>query len=210
MTGRPIFWQRDKRRLVAELLLTLDLDDRHRASSGTRPIAAELAFGFSGSAIGTVPIALPDGRRVSFRGRADRVDVGADGTIHVVDYKTGKSEGYADLSEENPDQGGRRLQLVVYGQAARALRGDPDQPVRAEYWFVSSKGGFKQIGYRVTPEVLAHVGDTLGTIVGGIEAGRVPAVSDRVQHVPLRRLPVLRSRRARGRRPSPSLGAQVR
>ncbi|HEV3282439.1 MAG TPA: PD-(D/E)XK nuclease family protein [Acidimicrobiales bacterium] len=174
MTGRPIFWQRDKRRLVAELLQALDLDDRHRAAHAARPVAAELAFGFPGSAVGTVAIDLPDGRCVHFRGRADRVDVGADGTVHVVDYKTGKADGYRDLAEDNPDQGGRRFQLLVYGQAARALRGDPDLAVRAEYWFVSSKGKFKQIGYRVTPEVLARVGETLGTIVEGIEGGVFP------------------------------------
>ena len=46
--------------------------------------------------------------------------------------------------------------------------------MRAEYWFVSSKGKFKQIGYRVTPEVVARVGETLGTIVEGIEAGVFP------------------------------------
>jgi hypothetical protein len=174
VTGRPIFWQRDKRRLVSELLQVLDLDDRHRAAHDARPVAAELAFGFSGSAVGTVPIDLPDGRRVHFRGRADRVDIGVDGTLHVVDYKTGRSDAYNDLAEDNPDQGGRRFQLVVYGQAARALRGDPDLPVRAEYWFVSSKGKFKRIGYRVTPEVLARVGETLGTIVRGVEAGVFP------------------------------------
>jgi hypothetical protein len=63
---------------------------------------------------------------------------------------------------------------VVYGQAARLLRDDPDVPVRAEYWFVSTKGKFKRIGYRVTPEVVARAGRTLGTIVRGIEEGVFP------------------------------------
>ncbi len=175
LTGRPIFWQRDKRRLVAELLRALDLDDRHRAEHGARPIAAELAFGFPDSRVGTVPITLPDGRDVQFRGRADRVDLGADGTIHVVDYKTGRAHGYRSLSEEDPDQGGRRFQLVVYGQAARMLLGDLGAPVRAEYWFVSAKGEFRRIGYRITPEVLGRVGHTLETVVRGIEHGVFPA-----------------------------------
>jgi hypothetical protein len=47
-------------------------------------------------------------------------------------------------------------------------------PVRAEYWFVSSKGQFELIGYPVTPEVLERVGRTLGTIVAGIETGVFP------------------------------------
>ncbi len=174
LTGRPIFWQRDRRRIIADLLRTLELDDAHRARHGARPIAAELAFGFGDSPVGVVPIVLPDGRSVGFRGRADRVDLAADGTVHVVDYKTGRSDDYQDLAEDNPDQGGRRLQLVVYGQAARAMRHDPDAPVRAEYWFVSSKGKFKHVGYPVTSEVVERVGRTLEQMVTGIEAGVFP------------------------------------
>lgn len=173
-TGRPIFWQRDKRRLLNELLSALDLDDRFRASHRTRPIAAELAFGFPGATVGTVPIDLPDGRQVAFRGRADRVDRGEDGTLHVVDYKTGKADDYVSLSEENPDQGGRRFQLVVYGQAARTMQEDASAPVRAEYWFVSSKGKFKQIGYQITPAVLERAGHNLQTVVRGVEEGVFP------------------------------------
>lgn len=174
ITGRPVFWQRDKRRLIIELLRTLDLDDAHRAAHDTRPLATELAFGFHDAAVDTVAIALPDGRAVRFRGRADRVDLGADGTVHVVDYKTGRADPYTGLSEDDPDQGGRRFQLVVYGQAARMLHGDQEAPVRAEYWFVSAKGKFKRIGYPVTPAVVARVGETLETIVDGIEHGVFP------------------------------------
>jgi len=105
---------------------------------------------------------------------ADRVDVADDGTIHVVDYKTGSSRGYGDLSEDNPDAQGQRLQLAVYGQAARMLRGAPLTAVIAEYWFVSAKGKFDRVGYPVTPDVLDKVGATIGTMVAGIEAGVFP------------------------------------
>ena len=47
---------------------------------------------------------------------------------------------YRGLSEDDPDQRGRRLQLAVYGVAARAHRGEPDADVRADYWFVSDQG----------------------------------------------------------------------
>jgi len=174
VTGRPIFWRRDRRRIVADLLRFLDADSRHRRDTSTAPVAAELAFGVRGSALPAVPLALPDGRAVAFRGRADRVDLAADGTLHVVDYKTGGSFAYKDLSAENPDLGGRKLQLAVYGQAARANYGTADTEVCAEYWFVSAKGKFKRIGYLVTPEVLDRVGETLATMVKGIEAGVFP------------------------------------
>ena len=59
---------------------------------GTWPLAAELAFGLPDCELGPVALELPDGRSVEFRGFADRVDVADDGTMHVVDYKTGKAD----------------------------------------------------------------------------------------------------------------------
>lgn len=184
LTGRGVFWQRERRRVVGDLMRVLRDDSAHRASTGTRPVAAELAFGFRDSRVGTVSIPLPDGRSVAFRGKADRVDAAADGTLHVIDYKSGASDRYRALGEDNPDLGGRKLQLPVYGQAARALLGTPEAPVRAEYWFTSAKGQYRRIGYRVTEEVLEHVGETLGGIVAGIEAGVFPATPSATSTTP--------------------------
>ncbi len=174
LTGRPIFWQQDRRRIIADLLHFLDADSFYRESHGMRPLAAELEFGFPGAELGTVSLELPDGRAVSFRGFADRVDVAEDGRLHVLDYKTGKVDPYRGLSEENPDANGQMLQLAVYGQAARHRYGTPGTPVRAEYWFVSSRGRFERVGYSVTADVLAHIGETLQAMVNGIEAGVFP------------------------------------
>jgi RecB family exonuclease len=174
LTGRPIFWRRDRRRILADLERTLNDDDAFRRAHGTRPIAAELGFGFRNEAIGEVRLSLPDGRSVAFRGRADRVDVATDGTVNVIDYKTGSARRYIGLSQDDPVLGGHKLQLPVYGQAARAYGGDLTAAVRADYWFVSSKGEFKRIGYLVTPTVLDQTGQILGTIVEGIEGGVFP------------------------------------
>ena len=127
-----------------------------------------------GATLETVALRISDGRTVRFRGKADRVDIADDGSIHVLDYKTGGSDSYRELGEENPDLGGRRLQLAVYGEAARLDQGQPDVPVRAEYWFVSAKGRFDRVGYSVTPQVLERVGSTIGAMVAGIEAGVFP------------------------------------
>lgn len=55
----------------------------------------------------------PDRRRVALRGVADRIDLHADGTFRVVDYKAGR-----------PPQGARALQLPVYARCAEErLRG---------------------------------------------------------------------------------------
>ena len=171
VTGRPVFWRRNQVQIHRDLQRFLTADDVNRREKRTRPIAVELGFGMSHSTVGAVPIALPDGRTLHFRGKADRVDVDEHGGLHVVDYKTGRDTYYTGLSEENPDDRGLRVQLPVYGIAARLHQQTPDARVLAEYWFVSYKGNFRRIGYEVTDAVLAHVGATLGLMVEGIEAG---------------------------------------
>lgn len=179
LTGRAIFWRRERAAVLGDLHRFLDADDEHRRRHGTRPLAAELAFGLPGAALEAVPIALPDGRAVHFRGLADRVDVGDDGTVHVVDYKSGGAKAFERLCADDPDLRGTKLQLAVYGAAgARLLTTVPGAEtgaVHAEYWFVSAKGGFGRVGYRVTPPILERVGRNLATIVAGIEAGIFPS-----------------------------------
>jgi ATP-dependent helicase/nuclease subunit B len=174
LTGRLIFWRRDRVRIVADLVHVLELDNAERATHRTRPLAAELAFGLPGNPE-TVSLALPRGDTVRFRGKADRVDAADGGGLRVLDYKTGKYDAYRGLSEEDPDLGGTRLQLVVYGLAARQTYGEPDTPTHAEYWFTSRRGEFRHIGYPVTADVVQRVSTTVGRIVEGIEAGVFPA-----------------------------------
>jgi ATP-dependent helicase/nuclease subunit B len=183
-TGRPIFWRQDKKRIMADLEGFLESDSNFRLATRTQPLAVELAFGLPKATVGTVALALPDGRSVHFRGLADRVDRDAEGTLYVVDYKTGKADAYKGLSEENPDDRGHRLQLAVYGQAARLSHGTPTANVRADYWFVSGQGRFDRIGYSVTPAVLQHVGETIGAMVGGIEAGCFPSYPSKNEATP--------------------------
>ncbi|HLG66836.1 MAG TPA: PD-(D/E)XK nuclease family protein [Acidimicrobiales bacterium] len=174
LTGRSIFWRRDRRRILADARRFLEEDAAYRAAFGAHPVAAELAFGLP-RAMGTVALDLPDGRRVAFRGRADRLDVTAGGTLRVIDYKTGRPDTYVGLSEDDPDQRGTRLQLAVYGLAARAHLGAPLAQVEAEYWFVSARGGFRRIGYELTPRVLERLREAVGAIVAGIESGVFPS-----------------------------------
>ena len=169
LTGRTIFWQRDRGKILADLDRFLFEDDAHRAATGARPTATELPFGIDGADPLAFP--LPDGRTVALRGQADRVDLGPDGSLHVLDYKTGKSDKYKGLSADDPHQGGAHLQLAVYGQAARHHAGTPDAPVRAAYWFTSARGRFEKFGYDISDDVLAEVSGAMATIVDGIEGG---------------------------------------
>jgi ATP-dependent helicase/nuclease subunit B len=171
LVGRPIFWARDRRRILGDLEATLLVDSAHRLAHGTAPLAAELAFGFVGESLPAVEVLLPDGRRLRVRGRIDRIDIARDGTVHVIDYKTGRSRSYDGLSADDPVAGGTKLQLPLYGLAGRLAVKDPAAAVRAEYWFVTDKGEFKRVGYDVTDDVLEQAGAVLGEIVAGIEAG---------------------------------------
>jgi RecB family exonuclease len=178
LTGRPLLWETDRKAILADLDRALGDDSRLRQSSGQRPLAAELAFGLHGAPLGPVGVSLPDGREVRFGGRADRVDRRPDGSLVVIDYKTGKADDYKRLSADNPTSDGQKLQLPVYALAARAHAGEPAVAVQAEYWFATARGGFRRIGYQVDDDVLAAAGAILAVIVAGIEGGCFPARPD--------------------------------
>jgi hypothetical protein len=171
LVGRPIFWARDRRRILADLDRTLQADSAHRSAVGTVPFAAELGFGMVVDSLPALEVPLPDGRSLLVRGRIDRLDVSSSGTVHVIDYKTGSSKSYRELVNGDPVAGGRRLQLPLYGLAGRVAAKDPTAAVRAEYWFVTTRGEFKRVGYDVTDEVLDRTREVLGQIVHGIESG---------------------------------------
>lgn len=199
LVGRRLYWNNDRRRILADLRRFVDFDNAQRAMHRSAPVAAELGFGMPDGEHGPVEITLDDQRRVYIRGSIDRLDLAEDGALVVIDYKTGSIRRYKDLSDEDPKPEGGHLQLVLYALAARQLplddysgsaehlRGDTgngDAPVRVPsrdhgaYWFVSSRssssGGFETRGYEV--EVTrARVLDAVRGIVDGISAGVFPA-----------------------------------
>ena len=101
----------------------------------------EVTFGENGE---RSTYALSDGRVLPVRGRADRVDRMPDGSLRVIDYKTGRSARFRDRKQGH-FAGGRRLQPAIYaGVLAQLLR----QPVsRFEYRFPTGRGGNDIIGY---------------------------------------------------------------
>ncbi len=185
LTGRPLYWGRDRQRLLDDLDAFIGHDDQRRAGDQRRadktragvkstPVAAELGFGQPGSDQDAVAVEIGGGRAIRLRGSIDRVDATEEGGLAVIDYKTGSDRSYEKLSPENPSMGGRRLQLVLYAEAIRAIQDQPGAPIRADYWFVSAKGGFKHRGYDVTDEVRDRVLETVGAVVDGIAAGLYP------------------------------------
>jgi ATP-dependent helicase/nuclease subunit B len=179
-TGRPLLWQAELERLLRRLEHILEVDSRERARGGVHPAAVELGFGVEGanegeSDSGAPPVAFVtgSGRRVAFRGMIDRVDRDpVTGRLVVLDYKTGKDLGYAGI-DRDITAGGRHLQLVIYGEAARAHFGGDD--VEAYYWFVEQGGSAKRVGGVIGDAERERFGAVIDVIVDGIEQGRFPA-----------------------------------
>ena len=174
LTGHPRLWQRERLRVLGDLLVLLSDDDRWRASHDASVVASELRFGLDGEP--PVEIPVPTGR-VRLRGSADKVDLGRDGTIYVTDVKTGGFSRYEAI-ESDPVAAGTKLQLPVYAYAARARLGDESTPVEASYWFVR-KGG-RRIPVPLTAAVADRYVDTLDVIVSSIAAGHFPAKAPEV------------------------------
>ena len=171
LTGRDLMWRRALTSIETLLELALDDDDRARAEGGWAPLAAEQVFGFGEGP--EVVLDLGDGRTVRFRGSADRIDRRPDGGLLIIDYKSGSEVPYKGLSAENPIGVGDRLQLPIYGLAARALHGSDEVEVTAQYWFVRPKTR-KRIGYEITEDVLEQVRVALTAVLEGIAAGVFP------------------------------------
>ncbi|HEX6132780.1 MAG TPA: PD-(D/E)XK nuclease family protein [Longimicrobiales bacterium] len=130
---------------------------------GARFIALERKFGRD--AAPPVPIALPDGRVIHLNGAIDRVDRLDDGRLVVIDYKTGSSLRYGGKS--GTYDGGRRLQHVLYTEAARRLF--DAEVARAEYHFPTRRAENHRASYtrEELRDGLALVADLLELVANG-------------------------------------------
>jgi RecB family exonuclease len=173
VTGHPLLWGLDRSRMVADFATFVELDAARRREQGLRPHATELPFG-AGDGLPALRIELDDGRHVRVRGYVDRIDVAADGSVHVVDYKTGRvSSRYGDVKDD-PVGGGVKLQLPIYGLAARERHPDATG-VWAEYWFITHEGEGSRIRHQVTEDVAARLRAALQVVIDGIGHGLFPA-----------------------------------
>ncbi len=166
LTGKAVLWEVERVRLLAWLEVER-LADEGRRRSGVHPIAAEMGFG----AGGVPPVVRRLGNReVRFRGKVDRVERTADGSVVVVDYKTGSPRRFAGLSSDCVDRG-RHLQLPVYALAAAAAGLGPEKDgssdrrasVSACYRFVGDERA--EVRFELTDQGLARLDETLGILV---------------------------------------------
>ena len=114
-------------------------------------------------------------RRLAIGGKADRIDLLADGTFRVIDYKLGW-----------PPNKARALQLPIYGLCAeQSLKGHLGrQWTLGEAAYLAFKGPKRVVGLFSSPDerakVLADAQQRLADTVDAIAAGQFPPTPDDV------------------------------
>jgi RecB family exonuclease len=114
-------------------------------------------------------------RRLSLSGKADRIDLLADGTFRVIDYKLGW-----------PPNKARALQLPIYGLCAeQRLDGYLGRHwTLGEAAYLAFKGPKRVVGLFASSDdrrkVLAEAQERLVTTIDAIEAGHFPPTPDDV------------------------------
>ena len=157
-TGLDIYAAHERRRLRADMSNFLDQDGIFRAETGAVPSDFEKH--------------LPEDTdaAVPMRGVVDRIDWSPDGrAAWVIDYKTGRP--YEGMKDNDPMEGGTRLQLPAYIAAATGA-----EKVTPLYWFISAAGGFVRKPFDASEANMQRYRDTLAAIVAGVRGGAFPAV----------------------------------
>ncbi|MBU6244122.1 MAG: PD-(D/E)XK nuclease family protein [Actinomycetales bacterium] len=173
LTGWRPAWERSYDIVMASLPAFLEVDAGEvRGQPATAPVSAEQRFGFDGEPV--VAFRVTDEVVVRLRGSIDRVDRSADGSaIGVVDYKSGRSAGFAEkLGKPRRDGTPRpreRVQDLVYDAAARILYPDA-QRIDVHFLFVPNGGDRPAV---VTPHHDADRPAALRALLQGMDdAGR--------------------------------------
>ncbi len=166
-------WDRHRARIRQDLHQVFDTDHA-TAADGWSYLAAEASFGPEETdTYPPVELTLDDDSSIRFRGKVDRIDQHDDGRLKVIDYKTGGSSRYKKL-KTHPTAEGSRFQLPVYGLFARTLASPATSDVAAQYWFISSAGGFANIGYEVSDDVITQLREDASLIITAIRGGVFP------------------------------------
>ena len=181
VTGKPLLWELVRDEMVGDLERFLKEDAKLRNKQGVSPHAVESVFGFPGdedsATLDSVEWSSARTGTLRFRGFIDRIDLSPSGdTALVLDYKSGKTNAYANM-DKDPVQRGKRLQLPVYGLAARQLLGDAVD-IKVAYWFVTENGKFATRPPRkpgTLDDMLDAFAPVVGTITEGIGVGLFPA-----------------------------------
>jgi ATP-dependent helicase/nuclease subunit B len=173
ITGQPMMWVMAREDIEQDLITFLAADSEMRAEKGLKPFRVEQSFGMENR--GTMPpvkLCLA-GQDIYLHGFVDRIDVNRDKSCYlVIDYKTGSDSAYSGMGKD-PLQGGKRLQLPVYGLAVQEAVGTQAEIITC-YWFISSRGNFRMREVFL-PAIEEEFKRAVNTIAAGITQGIFPA-----------------------------------
>ena len=139
-----------RRQLRRDAHLFLRAEVEH--ADGHDPIHHEIGFGLGpyrrqrGDLEEAAAVDVGEGKELRLRGRIDRVDRRADGTLAIWDYKTGSMSGY---DAEDPLGEGATLQWAVYAYALEALTGET--VARSGYFFTSADAMGERLAFAPAP-----------------------------------------------------------
>ncbi|MCX7825702.1 MAG: PD-(D/E)XK nuclease family protein, partial [Verrucomicrobiae bacterium] len=165
-TGYPLMWRVKQAKTSADLLRWLRHEYGH-AAKGFIPVAVEWAFGLSADPP-PARIEADGGMTLLVAGQIDRVDMGPQDEVFVLDYKTGRPNTTRNASFCRA----RALQIPVYMLATEQLTGKSCGA--GAYYFATRRGGFQKRGW-VREELAAaepRLREILGCLVRSILAGK--------------------------------------
>jgi hypothetical protein len=180
---RDTVFEEEVEQLKKDCRVFLKAEEDHCATS--TPRHCEVTLGMEPKADGTpldtadlVVIELPNNVRIRGRGRLDRVDEEADGSLAIWDYKSGSTWRF---EKKPPFFDGRVIQNFYYIallEAALAAQGMRDVSVSSfGYFFTSTKGQGQRIPYR--RDELMETGQViLAGLCGVVNAGAYNATND--------------------------------
>jgi ATP-dependent helicase/nuclease subunit B len=179
--GIPVFWEIEKRSICDAVKIFLIGEMRDESS--LVPVYFEKRFGY-GRMENEVAFNTKK-RKIFFRGRIDRIDVGEDGNFRVIDYKTGKLHG-----RDNDLGGGSKLQLPVYLVAASKIVDTDPSRGEACYRKVSISEGKDTLTFtgKLWNRESEHFEDILNVLLRTMERGIFVAVPsmDSCRYCPVR------------------------
>ena len=160
-------FEREARALAEDLQVFVHMVDR----SPPDWIDLERGFGVYGGT--DAPIEMPvAGGVIRTRGYIDRIDRLPDGSLRVVDYKTGKPRDHR--AKHGVFYQGRRLQHAVYANAASALHGRPVNVF--EYHFPTLRGDERPRAYQAAR--FADGGRVIGRLLDLVAQGHFVPTDD--------------------------------
>jgi RecB family exonuclease len=174
LTGYPALWAHERDRQWDQLVRWLAADGELLVDRGATVLDSEWR-------VEGAELSFPSGVTVSLRGNVDRIDLCPDRLV-ITDHKSGKVD---PIDPADPTQRGTRLQLPLYGLAARHHPGVPEGiPISVEYSSLStgSRPGL-DLDDRLVAEVHTRVQHIVDSIAAGIFIALPPAPSGFWGHI---------------------------